>query len=75
MHLLSKTNFQNVKKRENLDVPLDILCSRTKFREKKIIFVAYVKKTNFGATNCYLRALFFVFLHSHKKYLSFTKLW
>jgi hypothetical protein len=32
-----------------LGVYLDILCSFTKFHEENIFFVAFVKKTNFGA--------------------------
>jgi hypothetical protein len=32
-----------------LDVHLDILCSFTKFREKRIFFMASIKKINFCA--------------------------
>jgi hypothetical protein len=51
MHPLSKQHISKCLKiwKKYLGVHADILCSHTNYRGKKDIFVAWIKKTIFGA--------------------------
>jgi hypothetical protein len=51
MHPLLKKYISECLKisKKYLNMHLDILCSFMKFRERRKLFVAYAKKTNFGA--------------------------
>jgi hypothetical protein len=46
-----------------LGIYLDILCSLTKFYEKKIFLLACIKRRNFGATTLLFTWHLFDFLH------------
>jgi hypothetical protein len=54
-------NFEKI----YLDIHLDILCSFTKFREKRIFFVASVKKDKFRCSNIAIYVSIFLVFFTH----------